>query len=76
MLLRSGPAQGPNAVDDPTFSMSEVGREWHVGIIWADGTGGPTLAFASRDDAETWVARDARSWLVRLAQVMPAGAHW
>ncbi len=59
--------QWRGAVDNPTFALLDAGRECRVRVTWADGTAGPTIAFASRGEAETWVSRDARAWLVRLA---------
>ncbi len=70
MGIEAGGQRG--VVDDPTFAVVDAGREWRVRITWADGTAGPTIAFASRSEAETWIARDARDWLVRLAATTQA----
>ena len=59
-------------VDDPTFAISVAPRGWRVHITWSDGGEGPAIVFASRREAETWIARDARDWLVRLAAITPA----
>ena len=59
--------QPPDRVEDPSFAVTEAVGEWRVRVTWADGTAGPTIAFVARRDAEVWIARDARAWLVRLA---------
>jgi hypothetical protein len=59
-------------VDDPTFTISVAPRGWRVHVTWSDGGEGPAIVFASRGEAEIWIARDARDWLVRLAAITPA----
>ncbi|WP_158810490.1 hypothetical protein [Beijerinckia sp. L45] len=58
-------------MDDPTFRIAPAARGWRVHITWSDGEEGPAIVFASRGDAETWIERDARDWLVRLASITP-----
>ncbi len=66
--MRIGPSRSRAALpDDPTFTLVELRHGWQVQITWEDGEEGPAIAFVSRDDALTWITRDSRDWLSRLA---------
>ena len=58
----------PQGIDAtmPVFAIEETRRGWQVWITWPGGEDELSIGFVSRADAEIWIARDARDWLVRL----------